>query len=57
MKYHIACLERRLESWKDGDIEYLLKEGRTIQQQLPRNLSSCSEQQLACSLPTLYFTD
>ena len=34
MKDHIACLERRLESWKDGDIVYLLEEGRTIQQRL-----------------------
>ena len=49
MKDHIACLERRLESWKDGDIAYLLEEGRTIQQRLPRNFSSCPEQQLARS--------
>ena len=55
MKDHIACLERRLESWKDGDIAYLLEEGRTIQQRLPRNFSSCSEQQLARSFANLMF--
>jgi len=55
MKDDIACLERRLESWKDGDIVYLLEEGRTIQQRLPRNFSSCSEQQLAHSFANLMF--
>ena len=30
VKDHIACLERRLKAWKDGDIEILV-EGRTLQ--------------------------
>ena len=30
-KDHIACLERRMSSWKAGDIDELLSEGLTIQ--------------------------
>ena len=32
---HIAALERRLRAWRAGDVEGLLKEGRTIQHCLP----------------------
>ncbi len=32
----IACLERRLKTWKEGDLNSLLKEGRAIQQRLPK---------------------
>ena len=32
---HVECLERRLKSWKDGDIQTLLHEGKTIQHRLP----------------------
>lgn len=31
-KDHISCLERRLNKWKDGDLNDLVLEGRTIQQ-------------------------
>ena len=34
-KEHSSCLRRRLDSWKAGNIEALLLEGKTIQQQLP----------------------
>ena len=34
-KDHISCLERRLTSWKEGNIDILLLESRTIQQRLP----------------------
>eukprot|EP00731_Ephydatia_muelleri_P014864 Em0008g584a len=34
-KDHTSCLERRLTSWKEGKIDILLLEGRTIQQRLP----------------------
>ena len=36
-KHHIQCLERRLTNWFSGDLEELLKEGRTLQQCLPQN--------------------
>ena len=36
VKDHIACLERRLKAWKDGDIEILVEEGRTLQLRLPK---------------------
>ena len=32
---HVECLEQRLKSWKDGDIQTLLHEGKTIQHRLP----------------------
>ena len=35
-KDHVRCLDRRLQSWSAGNIEDLLKEGRTIQQHLPQ---------------------
>ena len=34
-KNHTACLERRLHSWDDGDINNLLLEGRVLQARLP----------------------
>ena len=33
-KDHLACLERRMTAWSDGDLASLLHEGRTIQRQL-----------------------
>ena len=33
-KDHVAQLERRLETWANGDLDQLLHEGRTIQKQL-----------------------
>ena len=35
-KDHTACLERKLISWSNGDLEGLLKEGRALQQRLPK---------------------
>lgn len=35
-KEHIACLERRLKAWKEGDLESLVDEGRTIQLKLSK---------------------
>jgi hypothetical protein len=47
-KEHVACLERRLESWVKGDIDILLHECRTVQSQLPNCPSSGrSESQIA----------
>ena len=35
-KDHVKCLERCLQQWSSGDIDDLLREGRTIQQHLPQ---------------------
>ena len=35
-KDHVACLERRLRSWKEGDLNDLLLEGRAIQHRIPK---------------------
>ena len=32
---HITCLERRLSTWVEGDLNELLMEGRTIQEPIP----------------------
>ena len=56
VKEHITCLERRLATWREGNILNLLKEGRTIQQRLP-NISAGSARpaQLARSFANLMF--
>ena len=51
----IACLERRLKTWKDGDLESLVEEGRAIQQRLPKTRPSQSESNLARSFANLMF--
>ena len=35
---HVKCLERRLQQWSSGNIDDLLREGRTIQQHLPQSV-------------------
>ena len=53
-KDHAHCLQRRLESWKAGDIDTLLSEGRNIQQRIPRsNQSPNQTKQLARSFTKL----
>ena len=39
---HLACLERRLPLWKDGNILTFLEEGKNIQQRLPSRHGSNS---------------
>ena len=51
----IACLKRRLKTWKDGDLESLVGEGRAIQQRLPKSRPSQSEYKLARSFANLMF--
>ena len=51
----IACLERHLKTWKDGDLESLVEEGRAIQQRLPKTRPSQSESNLARSFANLMF--
>ena len=43
---HVTALERRLRAWKNGDVDELMKEGRTIQHHLRlphRNDTECLE--------------
>ena len=55
-KKHSICLERRLTSLKHGDIDALLHEGRTIQNQLLNDLSrERSDAQVARSFANLMF--
>jgi len=42
-KDHCACLERRLLTWKEGDIRNLLEEGRALQSRLSKSYSSGRE--------------
>ena len=45
-KEHVSCLERRMKAWREGKIDLLLHEGRTIQSHLttkPRTAASQTE--------------
>ena len=52
-----SCLERRLNTWSKGDLIELMREGRTIQQRIPRPKSSQSmkSEHLARSFANLMF--
>ena len=52
-KDHTKCLERRLASWSNGDLEELVREGRTLQQRLPRDGSAKANTNLVHSLTNL----
>ena len=53
-KEHIKCIERRMQLWKDGNLDDLLKEGQTIQQHLHKpTRDQRSEEQLARSFSKL----
>ena len=54
-KEHSACLERHLKAWKEGDLETLVDEGRTIQFRLPRTHNIRSEPNLARNFANLMF--
>ena len=42
-----ACLERRLKIWLDGDLLELLREGRTLQQRIPKSSHKMNQDRLA----------
>ena len=46
---------RRLKAWKDGDLESLLGEGRSIQNRLPRIRKAESDSHLARTFANLMF--
>ena len=49
-KDHLACLERRLTAWTEGDLASLLQEGRTIQRQLLRSQRNANSKQQTARL-------
>ena len=54
-KDHSTCLERRLLSWKKGDIAELLWEGRSIQSRLTKSVRRDTAKNLARSFSKLMF--
>ena len=54
-KHHITHLERRLGWWLNGDLDELVREGRAIQQRLPKNESTKVNSNLARSFSNLMF--
>ena len=54
-KEHATCLERRLSIWKEGNLNDLVLEGRTIQSRLPKFNSPMAKQNLSCSFANLMF--
>ena len=54
-KDHIACLERCLRTWRDGDLNELTIEGRTIQQRIPKPSTSMSNDHLTRTFAKLMF--
>ena len=55
-KDHVSCLERRLNTWDNGDINSLILEGRCLQKRLPRIIPSHRQQEsLARTFSNLMF--
>ena len=55
-KDHSSCLEQRLQSWSEGDLNNLLLEGRTLQNHLPKpNASKNGSTNLARTFLNLMF--
>ena len=55
-KEHSSCLDRRLQSWKEGDLNNLMLEGRTLQNRLPKSSATKNDEaKLARTFTTLMF--
>ena len=54
-KEHTQCLERRLKLWMEGALDDLVREGKSIQDRLPRCDSKREEEHLSRSFATLMF--
>ena len=54
-KNHIACLQRRMITWLDGNLNNLALERRTIQQHFHKSHHENSEQHLTQSFSNLMF--
>ena len=50
-----SILERRLNTWSKGDLNELMREGRTIQQRIPKSSQSMKSEHLARSFANLMF--
>ena len=46
---HSTCLKRRLQSWRNGDLDDLVREGLTIQQRMPAFSTAKHHERLARS--------
>ena len=55
-KEHIECLKRRLNSWKDGDIQSLLNEGLAVQKRLPKGTPRKVSDNVARTFANLMFS-
>ena len=55
IKDHIACLENRLRTWKDGNLNELTLEGRTIQGRLSKLNNPKANQNLSFSFANFMF--
>ena len=49
---HVACLQRRLISWQEGDIDSLVREGCTIQRRIRQTSSHIDEAQRTARILT-----
>ena len=54
-KEHNNCLERRLRTWLDGDLNDLVSEGRIIQRRIPKTNPGDSQKCLSRSFANLMF--
>ena len=52
---HSTCLKRPLQSWKNGDLDDLVREGLTIQQRIPAFSTAKHHERLARSFANLMF--
>jgi hypothetical protein len=54
-KEHATCLERRLRSWKEGNLNDLILEGRAIQRRLPETRIPKPSENISRSFANLMF--
>ena len=54
-KDHTACLKRRLLQWKDGNLNELVREGRTIQSHLLKFNTPAAKETFSCSFANPMF--
>ena len=54
-KNHVKCLERRLQYWLNGELDELVREGRTIQQRLPKSRPARADSNIARTFSNLMF--
>ena len=55
VKDHITCLERRLKTWQEGELNELLREGRTIQQRISNASPAFNNDKISRSFAKMMF--